>query len=338
MSILLLSGKTALCWSNGGYSTNPTQPDYGTHDWIAQHALDWLPNEEKKYITDNLARYLYGTELSDNGQAADGIGDTTKHHIYYSASGTLTDDVSAQRANAEYNLALNYLKAKDYPNAAKAAGLMTHYIADLAVFGHVMAESTPWGAEAHHSDYEDYVNGRTASYSSTFNMYLSFDGSLSNLTAYNAAVDLAYDTTFGGPNQLSCVWMDDNYNWSNSSFSGRCGQSLNLAVNAIADVLHTLYQEAAPATTPSSTPTTPTATPIQTTTPLPTGPIPTATLSPSPTPTVPEFPTVQTVTAVMLTVLALAVVYRKTTIKKAKARSLRLNLYRFSLYTVIQLV
>lgn len=28
-------------WSNGGYSSDPTHPDYGTHDWIAQHALDW---------------------------------------------------------------------------------------------------------------------------------------------------------------------------------------------------------------------------------------------------------------------------------------------------------
>jgi hypothetical protein len=50
---------------------------------FAQHALDWLPTEEKQYITDNLATYLYGTELPDNNGAIDGIGDTTKHHIYF---------------------------------------------------------------------------------------------------------------------------------------------------------------------------------------------------------------------------------------------------------------
>jgi len=34
-------------WSNGGYSAAPANPDYGTHDWIAEHALDWLPLAEK---------------------------------------------------------------------------------------------------------------------------------------------------------------------------------------------------------------------------------------------------------------------------------------------------
>jgi len=35
--------------------------------------------------------------------------------------------------------------------------------------------------------------------------------------------------------------MDQNYNWNNPSFKSRCGESLNLAVNLIADVLHTFY-------------------------------------------------------------------------------------------------
>lgn len=40
-------------WSNGGYSADPANPDYGTHDWIAEHALDWLPQEEKQFLLDN---------------------------------------------------------------------------------------------------------------------------------------------------------------------------------------------------------------------------------------------------------------------------------------------
>ena len=225
MLVLLLGAKPALGWSNGGYSGDSAHPDYGTHDWIAQHALDYLPAQEKQYITDNLAAYLYGTELPDNSQASDGIGDTTKHHVYYSAAGAVTDDASAQRASAEYALMLSLLKSSDYADAAKTAGTMTHYIADLAVFGHVMGASTPWGAETHHSDYEEYVTNRMTSYSSSFNTYLSYDGSLTNLTAYNAALNLAYDTTFGGSSHLTCVWMDDNYNWNNATFSSRCGQS-----------------------------------------------------------------------------------------------------------------
>jgi hypothetical protein len=294
--------------------------------------------------------------LPDNGQAPDSIGDTAKHHIYYSTAGALTDSASAQRASSEYNLALNFLKTKDFVDAAKAAGIMTHYLADVAVFGHVMGSSTPWGSETHHSDYEEYVNTRTSSYSGSFNTYLSFDGSLTTLTAYNAAVNIAYDTTFGGNNHLTCVWMDQNYDWNNIAFSGRCGQSLNLAVNSIADVLHTLYQESAPVSTPTSTPSatptltptpsspaanptvTPSPTPSQsldptqtatpTTTQTPTNtPRTTPTLSsnpsstshPSSSPTAPEFPATQILTITMLTVMALAIVYKKRHLKKQRA-------------------
>jgi hypothetical protein len=283
--ILLISIKPVFGWSNGGYSVNPSQPKYGTHDWIAQHALDYLPSQEKQYITDNLAAYFYGTELPDNSQPTDGIGDTTKHHVYYSASEVLLDDASAQRATVEYNSALNFLKTKDYADAAKTAGIMTHYIADLAVFGHVMGASTPWGTETRHSDYEDYVNARTTSYSGSFNTYLSYDGSLTTLSAYNAAINIAYDTTFGGNNHLTCVWMDNNYNWNNPTFTGRCEQSLNLAVNTVADVLHTLYQQASPSPTPTQNPTS--------------------------TPTVPEFPTIQILFVAMLSALVTAVIYKK---------------------------
>ncbi len=290
--ILLLTVQPVLGWSNGGYSADPSSPDYGTHDWIAQHALDYLPAQEKQYIVDNLAVYLYGTELPDNNQASDGIGDTGKHHSYFYANGTLQDDSSAKRANEEYQKALTYLKNKDYTDAAKEAGVMTHYIADMAVFGHMMGTKTAWGTEKHHSDYETYVTDKTEAYDSTFNSYLTFDGSLRNVSAYDAAKNVAYDTTFGGGSSYGCGWMDSSYDWSNTAFSSRSGQSLNLAVNAVADVLHTLYLEANPGASPM-----PSATPMQ---------------SPSPTPTAPEYPTLQALTVAMLTILAAALIYRKT--------------------------
>jgi hypothetical protein len=202
----------------------------------------------------NLAAYLYGTELPDNGGSPDGIGDTTKHHIYYNSAEVMTDDAAAVRASTEYSNTLSYLEAKDYEKAAKDAGIMSHYIVDVAVFGHVMGSGTDWGAEVHHSDYETYVNGRTSSYSAEFNSYLSFDGSLITISAYDAASDLAYDTTFDVDGDLTCVWMDQNYDWSNSTFKSRAGESLNLAVNYLTDVLYTLYLEAASAdSSPPST-------------------------------------------------------------------------------------
>ncbi|MEM3699843.1 MAG: C39 family peptidase [Candidatus Bathyarchaeia archaeon] len=230
-------------WGNGGYSDNPSNPKYGTHDWIAEHALDWLPRAEKWFIVKNLAAYLYGTELPDNGTILYGIGDTGKHHVYYFSNGSLQDDASAKRAREEYDKAFELFKSGDLANASLRLGVMTHYIADLAVFGHVMGSGTDWGAEVHHSDYENYVLTRTDAYNDEFNVFLSFDGELSQISAYDAALALAYDTTFDLDGDLTCVWMDQNYNWSDTTFKNRCGESLNLAVNLIADVLHTFYLE-----------------------------------------------------------------------------------------------
>jgi hypothetical protein len=233
----------AAAWSNGGYSADPTNPDYGTHDWIAEHALDWLPTQEKQLILDNKAVYLYGTELPDNGQAADGIGDTTKHHVYYRADGTVQDDAAAVRARDEYTKAVNAFNAGNRSGAAKELGIVTHYVSDMAVFAHVMGASTAWGAETHHSDYEDYVLTRTNSYQDDFNVFLAFDGTLSNKSAYDAALVLAHDSTFDDNSDYTCVWMDTHYNWSDAAFKNRAGESLNLAVNAVADVLNTFYSQ-----------------------------------------------------------------------------------------------
>ena len=113
----------ANAWSNGGFSDDPSHPDYGTHDWIAHHALDWIPDSEKQFILNNLAAYLYGTELPDNNQAPDGIGDTTKHHVYYFANGSLQDDASAVRAQQEYEAAAAYYRSGDIANATKRLGV-----------------------------------------------------------------------------------------------------------------------------------------------------------------------------------------------------------------------
>jgi hypothetical protein len=233
----------ANAWSNGGFSDDPSHPDYGTHDWIAHHALDWIPDSEKQFILNNLAAYLYGTELPDNNQAPDGIGDTTKHHVYYFANGSLQDDASAVRAQQEYEAAAAYYRSGDIANATKRLGVMSHYIVDVAVFAHVMGAETDWGSENKtvHTNYENYVNGKTNKYDAEFNVFLSFDGVLSEISAYDATLMLAYDTTFDGDGALTCVWMNQNYNWSDPTFKNRCGESLNLAVNLLADVLHTFY-------------------------------------------------------------------------------------------------
>jgi hypothetical protein len=309
LALTTASSGQALAWSNGGYSANPADQDYGTHDWIAQHALDWLPAQEKQFFESYLASYLYGTELPDNANTPEGVGDTAKHHVYFCANGSLQDDASAVRAQQEYANAQVSFAAGNLSAAAEHLGMVTHYVADLAVFGHVMGAPTAWDAENHHSDYEDYVFARTESYtSSSFDGYLLFDGSLMCESAYDAAVAVARDTAFDGAEGLTCTWMDTHYNWSDPAFKSRCGESLNLATNTMADVLHTFYLEAmAPAVTP-----TPTA--IDTAQPTPTitptaSPTPTPKQTPTASPQVPEFPS-EVALILLFAASATLVVYR----------------------------
>lgn len=244
--LLLTAGlcvNRVFCWSNAGYSDDPASPKYGTHDWIAEHALDWLPQVEKQFIIDNLQAYLYGTELPGNKESSDHIGDTTKHHIYYFANGSVQDDSSADRAQKMYDEATNFYAVHDAAGTSKILGAMTHYIADVAVFAHVMNNKTCWGEAKHHDDYERDANESTNSYEAEFNSYLAFDGVLGNISAYDAALMVANDTTFDGAEDHTCLWMEQNYDWSNSTIRDRCGESLNLAVNLIADVLHKFYAE-----------------------------------------------------------------------------------------------
>jgi len=234
-------------WKNGGYTDPDNNPKFGTHDWIALQATNWLPEEERWWILKSLDQYLLGNELPDNAGHPLGIGDTALHHVYYDSSESLTDDSSAVRALTEYDLALGFLNEGDYSAAALHAGIMSHYIVDVGVFGHVMGSGTDWGAEVHHSDYEDRVETRTDEYpTDTFSTYISYDGTLSEIDAYDASLDIAYDTTFDTDGTLTCVWMDANYDWNNQIFVDRAGESVNLCVNTLADVLHTLYSNMVP--------------------------------------------------------------------------------------------
>lgn len=246
LALLLFSPPptASYAWGNGGYSSDPSNPDYGTHDWVAEHALEMLPSAKRQWLADNLKAYLYGTELPDNNRAADGIGDMANHHVYFRSGGSLHDDAAARRAQEEYQAALNYLKQGDYINAAKRAGAMAHYVSDVAVFSHVMGSSTDWGAEVHHGEYEEYVNAQTSTYSSSFRSYLSFDGGLEDTTAYEVALNLARDTTFDSGGTYTATWMDGHYDTSSAAFLDRAGESLNLAVNGVADALSALYDEA----------------------------------------------------------------------------------------------
>jgi hypothetical protein len=242
----------AWAWSNGGYSADPNNPNYGTHDWIAERALDWLPANERALILTYRAAYLYGTELPDNNQAVDHIGDVTLHHVYYFANGSVQDDAAARRAGNMQDQVLAALSAQDYALAAKWTGAMTHYISDLAVFAHVMDTGTYWGEPVHHEDYEDRMQTRTDQPGET-QIVIAFDGTLALVSPYDAALALARDTTFdlSGAGRTA-LWMDQHYNWSDPAFTARAYQSINLAVNYVAEAVHAIWSTYVVTTTTTS--------------------------------------------------------------------------------------
>jgi len=242
--ILFLSG-AAYGWSNGGKSDDPLHPKYGTHDWISEHALDLLPQSEKYFITDNMAAYLYGTEIPDFVYY-----DTENHHIYFYPNGTCMEDDAAVKAMTHYQALKDALKSKELKKAAEEAGIMSHYMADVSAFPHVLSAKTAWGEERHHSDFESDVERHTERYNDSF-FTVKPDG-LVLKDAYNLSIEIAKATTFGDNGAYNARWLDDNYvnsiNWS-SEYRGRINTLINLAVNNIADAIHSAVVESGTSST-----------------------------------------------------------------------------------------
>ncbi len=222
-------------WSNGGYSADQANPDYGTHDWIVEQAL-MIQTKNVSFMTSTFhSRLLLGTEAPDNPAF---IGDTGEHHVYYRSTGVLQDNSSAVRASSIYSNALAYLEAGDYQEAAYCVGVMSHYIADVGVFGHTMGSGTDWGAETHHSDYEDHIQSITYSLTPPTGLLLG------DSSAYDATLGLAQKTTFGSGQIMANTWMDGHYSWSDATFSASATASLSAAVSAVASSINHLMVEA----------------------------------------------------------------------------------------------
>jgi hypothetical protein len=225
---------SAYAWSNGGWSIDINNPKNGTHDQILEKAINMLPSEMKSKI--NIIAAKYGSEIPDCKIGPYCIGDSTKHHVYYRSNGNLQNGTGAKRAQEEYDLAKSSFQNNDSYNFSLHIGAMSHYMSDLAVFGHTMGSNTDWGAEKNHSVYESYVNSHPELVGSVV-----FDNKLDNISAYNASLAIAKDTTFDNGIYTN-VWMDQNYNWSNPNYVKRTESSISYATNSITDVIYTLLK------------------------------------------------------------------------------------------------
>ena len=232
----------------GNASTNLdsecSSPPYATHDWIADHALDILPDDEKAWLVPPKTLYLLGTEAPDSrnipascGAPNTGYDDRSSgHSVEWNDDATeMVKDRAAVRAQEEYGKAVVAFLQGEPAHAAFYLGAMAHYIGDVAQYGH------SWPDEVNHSNYEGWAATRTDSFNEgVFESFIVAD-SLVRRTPYTAVKRIS-QATFGGKDSIPpAPTMDGLYPTRPQEFVESVGHSLNLGVNELADVLHTFF-------------------------------------------------------------------------------------------------
>jgi hypothetical protein len=250
LALVLVLVSSAAAWSDGysitggsvyeNWSVMWDEYNYGTHDYLAERAIGFLSENETNWTHDK--EFYYGTEFPDS-DAREGLNDALCcQHIYFNPNGSVRDDIMAWKSMRKYNLTLDLLRREANSTASKWAGSMTHYIADAGLWGRLL------GYSAKSKIFEDFIMVRTdliypsSDFEDLFSSYISFDGSLDMLSPYEAVMRVANATYFGENNgSCSAEWMETHYNTSDPEFLRCAGRNFNNIVNAIADVLHTLY-------------------------------------------------------------------------------------------------
>jgi len=254
-AVVSAAALTLLAWSNGpsgntgtDSTAECTDPPYATHDWIADHALALLPEEERAWLQPHRAVYLIGTEAPDNDEIAAGCGTPNRgyddrsrgHSVEWNASWTtMVKDRAAVRAREEYQKAIAAYQDGDAKAAAFYLGAMAHYTGDVSQYGHAV----PWESPASHSAYEGWAARRTTSFDGgPFQSTVQLD-QLVTRTPYTAVKRISRATARGQDAILSATDMEERQNAREApEFLASVAASLNLGVNELADVLHTFYR------------------------------------------------------------------------------------------------
>jgi hypothetical protein len=280
IGIFILISPITYCiaWNNGNsgsaYADNDVSYSYddnfGTHDWIANAALDklWANNQTKwQWLKARKTIYLVGTEAPDNsgvqmtldGTLISGFGDTTYHHIYFNEDGTVIEEDAALRTKTNGDLADARIDEGKLEQAAFYLGAMTHYIADMSMYAHVAENNVPpynINFDEHHSTVEGYVQTRTNEYNDQEDFFKFSIFTIGSKKPYNACLDLAWDTykdpTPSAATTRDAKWMHDNFftGWkqtyttraddtaTHQLYYNRVEESLNLAIQACINAIN----------------------------------------------------------------------------------------------------
>ncbi len=236
-------------WNNGqkGNTTTTTKaecsnPPYGTHDWIADQALELLPPQEKAWLVPHRATYLIGTEAPDHrliplscGVPHRGYDDRSQgHSVEWNTGATaMLNDRPAVRAQQEFSKAVIAFEQGQPAHAAFYLGAMAHYLGDCSQYGHTYPD------EQNHGNYEAWAAAQTSSRTApAFRDFIELD-SLVHRTAYTATRRVSRAVFLGQGEILPAQKMDSLFSKKPPAFMQSVGRSLNVGVNELADVLHT---------------------------------------------------------------------------------------------------
>ena len=253
---LLIIPQFAYAWKNGQSGNASTDqvsecsnPPYSTHDWIADKAFAVMPTEQVAWLAPHRTMLLLGTEAPDNDDIPTscngpntGYDDKNQgHSVEWEAdlsgfvvrNGTRKDR-AADRAQEEYEKAVTAYRNNNLSDAAFYLGAMAHYIGDVSQYGHSYPDETI------HSLYEGWVGRRTKQLNGTvFDDYIVYNGSIRR-RPYTAVKRISKATFGGRARILPATEMDAMYRDQKDTieFKNSVGDSLNLAVNEMADVLY----------------------------------------------------------------------------------------------------
>lgn len=265
MVCLVANTQLVFGWTNGQSGNDVTDevrecqsPPYSTHDWIAEKALSMLPAEERQWIEAQKTLYLLGTEAPDNDKIpiecnapntgyddrnkGHGVRWNSKHTNFSMRLNGKLRNRAARRAREEYEKAANAFKNGNLAHAAYYLGAMAHYIGDVSQFGHTIR------GEKNHHNYELWVGEQTNSFNSqTFDAYIQYDGPVYR-KPFTAVKRVSRLTSKGEGKILSARDMDSKFKTEKETqvYLDSVGNSLNLAINELADVLHGFNMSAKP--------------------------------------------------------------------------------------------
>jgi len=69
---------------------------YGTHDYLAEYAISFLPDEEKAWARN--VSFFYGTELPDSTGNSESISDRNAQLLRFDGRGNAVSDLMANRS------------------------------------------------------------------------------------------------------------------------------------------------------------------------------------------------------------------------------------------------